>query len=290
MMDSWMRHPVRMGLAALIVLAAPAMAMAQSLGFGGSGEGPIQIEADDGIEWQRVNQLYLARGNARASQGGVRVEADELIAHYRPNTAGENEIYRLDANGNVRIVSENETATSDNAVYDIDQGVLVMTGQAIRLDTPEDTITARDSMEYYEQRGLAVARGDALAIRGDRRVRADTLTAYFTQGAAKSEMDRIEAVGNVLVSTPSDIVRAERGDYSPKRGIAMVTGDVRITRGDTQLNGERAEVNLNTGESRILSLRSGERVRGLFLPKAGSGGAGRTPNTQPGTTGTNGSR
>jgi lipopolysaccharide export system protein LptA len=289
-MDSWMRHPVRMGLAALIVLAAAVTAMAQSLGFGGSGEGPIQIEADDGIEWQRANQLYLARGNARASQGGVHVEADELIAHYRANAAGENEIYRLDANGNVRIVSENETATSDNAVYDIDQGVLVMTGQEIRLDTPEDTITARDSIEYYEQRRLAVARGDALAIRGDRRVRADTLTAHFTQGAANSEMDRIEAAGNVLVSTPGDIVRAERGDYSPKRGIAAVTGDVRITRGDTQLNGERAEVNLNTGVSRILSSRSGERVRGLFLPKAGSGGADRTPNTQPSTTGSNGSQ
>jgi lipopolysaccharide export system protein LptA len=289
-MDSWMRHPVRMGLAALIVLAAAVTAMAQSLGFGGSGEGPIQIEADDGIEWQRANQLYLARGNARASQGGVHVEADELIAHYRANAAGENEIYRLDANGNVRIISENETATSDNAVYDIDQGVLVMTGQEIRLDTPEDTITARDSIEYYEQRRLAVARGDALAIRGDRRVRADTLTAHFTQGAANSEMDRIEAAGNVLVSTPGDIVRAERGDYSPKRGIAAVTGDVRITRGDTQLNGERAEVNLNTGVSRILSSRSGERVRGLFLPKAGSGGADRTPNTQPGTTGSNGSQ
>jgi lipopolysaccharide export system protein LptA len=289
-MDSWMRHPVRMGLAALIVLAAAVTAMAQSLGFGGSGEGPIQIEADDGIEWQRANQLYLARGNARASQGGVHVEADELIAHYRANAAGENEIYRLDANGNVRIISENETATSDNAVYDIDQGVLVMTGQEIRLDTPEDTITARDSIEYYEQRRLAVARGDALAIRGDRRVRADTLTAHFTQGAANSEMDRIEAAGNVLVSTPGDIVRAERGDYSPKRGIAAVTGDVRITRGDTQLNGERAEVNLNTGVSRILSSRSGERVRGLFLPKAGSGGADRTPNTKPGTTGSNGSQ
>ncbi len=285
-----MRHPIRMGIAALILMAAPAVAMAQSLGFGGSGEGPIQIEADDGIEWQRANQLYLARGNARASQGGVRVEADELIAHYRPNAEGENEIYRLDANGNVRIISENETASSDNAVYDIDQGVLVMTGRAIRLDTPEDTITARDSMEYYEQRGIAVARGDALAIRGDRRVRADTLTAHFTRGATQSQMDRIEAAGNVLVSTPSDIVRAEKGDYSPKRGIATVTGDVRITRGDTELNGERAEVNLNTGESRILSSRSGERVRGLFLPKASSGGASQTPNTRPGTPGTNGSR
>lgn len=264
---------IRFVLAGLIALAAPHTASAQSLGFGGTGEGPIQIEADDGIEWQRANQLYLARGNARASQGGVRVEADELIAHYRPNAAGENEIYRLDANGNVRILSENETATSDNAVYDIDQGTLVMTGDTVRLDTPEDTITARDSMEYYEQRQLAVARGDALAIRGDRRVRADVLTAHFTQGTTSSEMDRIEAQGNVLVSTPSDIVRAERGEYSPKQGIATVTGDVRITRGDTQLNGERAEVNLNTGESRILSSRPGERVRGLFLPKARSGGA-----------------
>ncbi|MBO6784430.1 MAG: hypothetical protein JJ899_14340, partial [Alphaproteobacteria bacterium] len=92
-----------LAMAAMLMLAGPHHAGAQSLGFGGTGDGPIQIEADDGIEWQRSNQLYLARGNARASQGGVRVEADELIAHYRPNAAGENEIYRINANGNVRI-------------------------------------------------------------------------------------------------------------------------------------------------------------------------------------------
>ena len=220
----------------------------------------------------------------------MRVEADELIAHYRPNAAGENEIYRIDANGNVRIVSANEVAQSDNAVYDIDQGTLVMTGQTVRLDTPEDTIIARDSLEYYEQRQIAVARGDALAIRGDRRVRADILTAHFAAGNAQSEMDRIEANGNVLVSTPTDIVRAEQGEYDPDRGVATVTGNVRITRGDTQLNGDRAEVNLATGESRILSSRSGERVRGLFLPKARSGGTGQPANPQPGTPGNQGTR
>ena len=264
-------------LAALLWFATPATVGAQSLGFSRGGDGPIQIEADDGIEWQRANQVYVARGNARARQGDVTVEGDELIAFYRPNAAGENEIYRIDANGNVRIFSANEVARSDKAVYDIDGGVLVMTGDNIQLDTAEDTITARDSLEYHETKQVAVARGDALAIRGDRRVRADVLTAHFGEGNQQATMDRIDAVGNVLVSTPTDIVRAEKGDYDPARGIATVTGNVKITRGDTQLNGERAEVNLETGESRLLSSPSGERVRGLFLPKA------KSPN--PGSTG-----
>ncbi len=271
---------VRDILAALVMasLAHIQIVHAQSLGFSRGGDGPIQIEADDGIEWQRANQLYVARGNARAQQGTVTVEADELIAFYRPNAAGENEIFRIDANGNVRILSDDEVARSDKAVYDIDNGVLVMTGDQIQLDTAQDTIVARDSMEYYETRQLAVARGDALAIRGDRRVRADMLTAHFGEGGQQAEMERIEALGNVLVSTPTDIVRAEKGEYDPARGIATVTGNVKITRGDTQLNGERAEVNLETGESRLLSSPSGERVRGLFLPRAKTGG-------DPGSTG-----
>ena len=79
-------------LAALLWFALPATVGAQSLGFSQGGDGPIEIEADDGIEWQRANQLYIARGNASARQGTMTVEADELIAFYRPNAAGENEI------------------------------------------------------------------------------------------------------------------------------------------------------------------------------------------------------
>jgi lipopolysaccharide export system protein LptA len=114
-------------------------------------------------------------------------------------------------------------------------------------------------------------------------VRADVLTAHFGDGIQPATMKRIDALGNVLVSTPTDIVRAEKGDYNPASGIATVTGSVKITRGDTQLNGERAEVNLESGESRLLSSPSGERVRGLFLPKAKTGSNPSTSN--PGSTG-----
>ena len=50
-----------LAIVGLLWLAVPTQAGAQSLGFGDTGDGPIQIEADDGIEWQRSNQLYLAR-------------------------------------------------------------------------------------------------------------------------------------------------------------------------------------------------------------------------------------
>lgn len=268
--------------------AAMAGAQAQSLGFGRGNSEPINIEASNGIEWQRVNQLYIARGDARASQGGVTVEADELTARYRSTDDDTNEIYQIDAVGNVRILSESEQATSDRAVYDVAKGVLVMTGKQIRLVTAEDTIVARDSLEYYEDRKLAVARGDALAIRDDRRVRADVLMAHFSDQPGKtrsSKMERIEAIGNVHLSTATDIVTAERGDYRPGAGLATVIGDVRITRGDTQLNGERAEVNLNTGQSRLLSTSPSaktpnQRVRGIFVPSAPREGS-KPPGVRP---------
>ena len=274
-----MSKPGSVGIVVIAVLAGLMVSSAthaQSLGFGRGNSDPIHIEANDGIEWQRANQVYIARGNARASQAGVTIEADVLTAHYRSTESGSDEIYRIDAEGNVRILSDTEEATSDKAVYDVVKGILILTGKRIRLVTPRDTITARDSLEYYEDKQLAIARGDALAIRGDRRIRADTLMAYFIDKKGKqrsSEMDRIEAIGNVHLSTATEIITANRGDYRLNDGLATVTGDVRITRGETQLNGDRAEVNLNTGQSRLFtaaagSQKTGERVRAIFKPAA----------------------
>ena len=210
-------------------------------GFGGAANSPIQIEADDGIEWRRKEQLYIASGNASASQGGTTVEADRLVAFYRQGANGDNEIYRIDADGNVRIYSQEETVTAEKAVYDVLKGVLVLTGEQVQLDTRDDRIIARESMEYYERDRLAVARGDALAIRQERRLKADILMVRFKEesgGERASQIENIEAVGSVIISTPTDLAQAEKGDYNPDTGFATLSGDVRITRGESQLNGE----------------------------------------------------
>jgi len=259
-------------LAAALTLFGAAPVGAQTLGFGNQTNEPIYIEAEEEIEWRRKESVYTARGNARASQGGITVEAAILSAYYRKTEAGNTEIYLLQAEHNVRITSEEEIATGETAVFDIIGGILVITGDEVRLVTAEDVIVARDSLEYYQHQHLAAARGVATATRGDKQVRADILMAYFSPGdggARTSNVERMEAIGNVLISTPQDIVRARRGDYNPNTGIATLTGDVKITRGDSQMNGEFAEVNLNTGISRITGGgKGGGRVKGLVLPTA----------------------
>ena len=266
------------GILFLLALLAAALAAAQALGLAaGTSNQPIQVDADQGIEWRRDDNVYVARGNARASRGGVTVRGDTLTARYREKDQGGSEIYQLEAQGNVRITSANETIDADRAVYDADQGVLVMTGRNLKLTTRQDVITARDSLEYWEKRQLAVARGDAEAVREKKRIRADVLSAQLAEGANKEmKLRRVDAFGNVDVRTDQEVAKGEKGVYQIEQGTATLIGNVRITRGQNQLNGEVAEVNLNTGVSRLLSGPQ-NRTRALMVPNREP----QAPQTQP---------
>jgi lipopolysaccharide export system protein LptA len=306
-------------LAAALLLGAPA-ALAQSLDL--TQGGPIEITSDDGIEWRQQDQVVVARGNARAVRDGVTIDADRLIARYRPRSGAAappaaqagaspvsgSEIWRLEAEGNVRITSASETATGSRAVYDMDQAVMVLSGDGLALETPDQRITARQSLEYWPQRRMAVARGGAVVTTTDnRRITADTLVAYFTEqpagearpaaqpaaqpsaqparpglaglptgGGEASRIDRVEAFGDVEIRTPEEVVRGERGIYSPQTGLARLLGGVRITRGDNQLNGQEAIVNLRSGIARLVSA-PGQRVQGLIVPQQTQPGEAQVP-------------
>ena len=251
---------------AAALISVSGSAGAQGIGLPGqSGDRPIEINADQGIEWQQKIKAYIARGNARAAQGDVAVHADTLTAYYRENPGGGTAIWRIDAVSNVRIVTPTQKAFGDKGIYDVDNGVLVLSGR-VRMETETDRITARDSLEYWEKRNLAVARGNAVAERGENKLRADVLTAHFRKDAkGKSRVSQVDAFDNIVITTPDEIVRSDRAVYDVETGIAKLTGSVKITRGTNQLNGEYAEVNLNTGVSRLFGKGGG--VRGIFTPE-----------------------
>lgn len=264
-------HSQHLGRTPLAILAAsvfavwtpPAMAQGLDL-LSGKSDKPLEILADQGLEWQQKARAYIARGNASAKQGDVTVHARVLTAYYKETATGGSTVYRLDADDDVRIVSPTETVYGEKSIYDIENGVLLVTGKP-RLVTQSDHISARDSLEYYPNREYLVARGEAVAVRGNQRLRADILTAHFTQGKARAKtLRRIEAYDNVQISTPTLIARGNRGVYFPQTGIAKLTGSVKITRGRNQLSGECAEVNLKTGVYRMLNCNS-KRIRGYFV-------------------------
>jgi lipopolysaccharide export system protein LptA len=317
-------------LAAGLSLFAPA-APAQSLGLNSNDNGkPVEIEADDGIEWQQNNEVYIARGNAQATRGQTTIFADTLMAFYRsvcspeaqaaaakraaaaaanpqnstppkpppvcpatppspppktasgkpagtdPNSNGPTEIYRVEADGNVRIATETQNVYGDHAVYDLDKSLVVVTGKHLKLETPRDTVTARDDLEWHDDTQLAVARGDAVDVRDDKRIAGDTLTAEVQKDQnGSSHINRIDALGNVLVSSADQIARGDAGVYNLDTGIATLTGRVTLTRGDNVLRGQYGVVDLNNNVSRLLSAPPSEklteghpaRVAGLLVPR-----------------------
>jgi lipopolysaccharide export system protein LptA len=262
-------------LAALLgqgFLSAAAPASAQILNFASqNSEAAIEIYADDGIEWQQDNMIFLARGNANAVRGDVAVHADLLRAHYQENNGGDTVIKRLDAVGHVRIVTPTETAYGEKGVYDIDNAIFVLSGGKVRLVAGEDEITADRQLEYWELKQMAVARGNAQAVRANKKLRANVLVAYFRKTSkGKNEIHRIEAFESVRMETAGEKVTADRSVYNVKSGIATLTGSVTIIRGSNRLDGCSAKMNLNTGISTLYSCSpsqaGGKRVHGLIKP------------------------
>ena len=229
---------------------------------------PIHIEANEGIEWLSDEKVYIARGKATAKQNNFELKSDVIKAHYRETQTSETEIYRLEAIRKVTILSSHRIAYGDYGVYDLDNSVAVLTGKNLRLKTALETIRARKSLEYWDKKRLAVAKGNATAQRGEKQVRADTLKVYFTKTKDESlTANRIEAVGSVEISTPNEVAVGDEAVYYIEKELVTLLGHVKITRGKSQLNGSIAEVNLKTGRSRLLSksgLDGNQKVRGLF--------------------------
>ena len=302
------------GLALAFGLAITGVARAQSLDLGGAPGAapvPIQITASQGIEWQQARQVVIVTGNAKAVRGAVTVEADQLIAHYRkkpgapaaappapakPAAAadptdvlnqGGAELYELDAVGHVHIYTATDNAYGDHAVYSLDNAVLVLTGQHLKLTTQHDVITARDAIEYYSVKRMAVARGNALIVADDgRSIAADTLVGYLAPpapaagGAAPApaaasatsdslgqagQLKKVDAIGHVVIHTTTDTATGDTSVYLPPTGQARLGGNVHIIRGRNELTGSDALVNMKTGIATLLAAPGGQ-VAGTILP------------------------
>ena len=262
---------------AVVVWLVPALAGSQTLGLTSLDQNaPIEVEADRGIEWRRDEKRFVARGNVTAKQGNVTLRADELAAQYRETKGKGTQIYSVTAAGNVHLTSGDNSLEGERGVYDLEKEVMTMTGKQVVLVTPDQRVVADQSIEFDNKAQVATIRGNATVVRADQRIRADVLKAFMSRspkgGAAIS---RIEAVGNVHVSTPTEVARANKGTYDLAAGTATLSGSVRITRGENQLNGENAEFDVRGGTSRLTGTpgnRDG-RVRAMIMPRQSGGEA-----------------
>lgn len=254
---------------------APAAGDNGGFGFDNDDKDPIEISAENGIEWKRDTRTYTARGNALAQQGDTSIAADTLIAYLDDN----DELSNWEAIGNVKIRTSQSTSYGDRAEYTEATRLLVLTGGNLKIVTESQTVTARDQIEYWRDKDVVVAKGNVVIVRSEKNtvIKSDEATAYFRdkvddpatpedETGDGSEIYQVEAEGHVRVDREEQTAFSDHLAYNPDTEVAILTGNVTIHSKDNTYKGARAELDLQNDVSRLLPA-PGQRVFTVIRPK-----------------------
>ncbi len=146
-------------------LASGALAQGTQVAFGGLRQDttlPVEISADQ-LEINQAEGTILFSGNVLIGQGEMRLSAARVKAEYTtPEGEETGRISKIYASGGVTLVSGAEAAEAKEAVYSIDEGIVIMTGEVIL--TQGRNALAADRMVVNLREGIANLEGRVRTI------------------------------------------------------------------------------------------------------------------------------
>lgn len=148
-------------------------------------------------------------------------------------------------------------------------------------DVSQPIDISADSLEVRQKENIAVFQGNVAVIQGRIRLRADRVKVHYrprkttgVAGTIEGGISKLEASGNVFISSPSETAQGKTGVYDVDNSLVSLSGGVVLTRGKNVLRGERLVINLATGVTKLDggvsggagSAKPSGRVRGIFHP------------------------
>jgi lipopolysaccharide export system protein LptA len=255
-------------LQALLTLCFGAFGMVPLAGLGVAQENaPFTVEADELLEWDQTKGTYRATGNAVARQENQQIKAMELVASYDTNSESR-KITLIVATGAVEYEDGTSTARGNKLTYYIDAERYLIEGAKSLVTGPNGTMRASKSIELLSptpDKQLLTAIGAAQYTDAEGQiVEGETINAHLDADGA---LDVLDATDNVkVVSVNGQVATGDAVTYNQKTSKALLTGNVEILDSGNVMRGSRAEVDFDSGISRILSDGSGKRVSGTLQP------------------------
>ena len=117
--------------AMIALLLSAASVAAQSVAFGGMQQdrsAPVEVSADN-LAVNQADGSAVFTGNVVIGQGDMRLAAERVKVIY--GEGGQDRIRALQAEGSVTLVSGDDAAESASADYDVDSGIVVLSGDVV---------------------------------------------------------------------------------------------------------------------------------------------------------------
>jgi len=186
-------------------------------------------------------------------------------AQPRNNSSGTNSNNGSGANSN------DSGASTPNAL----QGFQQNRGQPVQIEAAR--------LEVRDKQKMATFSGNVKVVQGDTTMRCKTLVVFYEQkppegGAAPkttmpaaqpgpggaSQISRLEAEGNVIVTQKDQTATGDKGLFDMKTNTVTLLNNVTVSQGPNVVRGEKLVVDLTTGVSKVDAGASSGPVRMLI--------------------------
>ena len=181
-------------------------------------EGEIAVNADSGYFTQQENILELET-NVKA------------VVHEKTTVMTEYAVYDFNkesgyGNKPVKAVGDWGTMNATEFAYDKKNGILTLIGHN-EIISPKGTLTADKQTKVFQYENKTESLENATLKQNDNVVRADKIIAFFSDSARK-ELKRVEAYGNVVITTATEKAYGDEGYYDLQSGQLELFGQKKL--------------------------------------------------------------
>ena len=130
-----------------------------------------------------------------------------------------------------------------------------------------------DRLEVKQKENIALFTGNVVVTQSEMSLLSDRITVFYQGDRSKdnsSSISRLDASGNVIMTSPTETIKSTWGVYDFKKKIITLGGNVEFSNADGQIKSPRLQVNLSTGKITMDAGQDEEdnqsRVTGQFIP------------------------
>lgn len=129
-----------------------------------------------------------------------------------------------------------------------------------------------DKLEVRQEQQLAIFSGNVVAVQGGMTLKTDQMQVTYRQEGESTganvggAISKLEAIGNVVITTAKEKATGKRGIYNVDPGVIDLEGGVVLSNKDGKLEGQSLRMNLRTGVS-VIDGGVQSRVKGIFTPQ-----------------------
>jgi len=135
-------------------------------------------------------------------------------------------------------------------------------------DTEQPIDIVADELKVDQDKKLAIFEGAVEVTQGDLKFLTETLRVYYeTDGDSENpKIARLDATGRVRLESPGESAEGNWAVYDVKSKTVTIVGDVWLKRENSEIRGERLEIDLVSGVTKFdgQALDEDGRVSGRF--------------------------